>query len=288
MKTFSLLSRFLLMLVTVVLLTGCQEEATKPNETPRMFVRLENQTEHSGIMVKILELNRWTTTDSQGYFQFDTLQNGNYTFQARYPYFKTEEFSIMVNNGEIQPLINLHLKQLLQFWIEPAETTVSQNNFNNPNFFAFSGMRMKLTNISSDPVKVRINHDPLYPWGLVPQELNWPCVPNPDNRPDFCYEHYGWLGNTDAIILFYLTIYPGDTLSRIVPGPSNVIGKDCVRIGKYLFFSLLNNDHYYPEYFDAAYFWIDTLPHPQPYNQLNKTLIKKQELFRPAIINITN
>jgi hypothetical protein len=122
----------------------------------------------------------------------------------------------------------------------------------------------------------------------VPQGFDWPFVPNPDKRPEFCAEHYGWLGSTDLIVDFAITILPEETKFARVPKPGTTIPRDCVKKGTYLFYSSVNDNFHYPEYFNADYFWADTLPHPQAYNQLNKTLLKKRELFRPAVVHIIN
>lgn len=253
-----------------------------------LIVRLENQTDHSGIMIRLVELNKFVITDSLGHFDFDTLAPGNYTLRARYPYFKSEQRTVLVEEGKIKMPINIVLKQQLQFWIEPAETTISRSNLNDPNFFSFSGMRLHIVNISGERVNVGTYLDPLYPWGIVPQRFDWPFVQNPDNRTEYCYERYGWLGSTDLIVNFRFWIQHGETLLVIVPQPLTRIRRDCVKEGTYLFYSLLNNNGHYPEYFEPDYFWVDTLPHPQPYNQLTKTFFKKRQLFHPVIIHITN
>jgi len=265
----------------------CKDNSIQPQFTGKS-IKLENQSDHSGIMIRLVELNKFVITDSQGRFEFDSLATGQYTLKAKYPYFKTEQRTVLVEGGKIKTPINIVLKQQLQFWIEPAETTISHNNLNDPNFFSLSGMRLHIVNISGEPVSVWTPLDPKYSWGLAPQGFNWPFFPNPDNRPDYCYEHYGWLGSTDMTVAFSFWIQPGETLLVTVPKPLTVIGRDCVREGTYLFYSLPNNHGHYPEYFDPSYFMVDSLPHPQPYNQLSKTLLKKLELLRPAIVHVTN
>jgi len=282
MKTFSLLSRFLLMLVTVVLLTGCQEEATKPNETPRMFVRLENQTEHSGIMVKILELNIWTITDSQGYFQFDTLQNGNYTFQARYPYFKTEKFSIMVNNGEIQPFINLHLKQLLQFWIEPAETTIFIYNDSCSNVL-LNGFKQFRTNNSDVAIKLSNSSSPIESWAIVSpkeKELN---IFSLDSTIHECIYHKRLITGDLAMPMSY-TLFPSDTTSVRMFDFS--IPKKCFCEENYEIYSSITDESNFPEYFRGYLLFDKSNPSQKLFDKMNRSLLLKQKLFRPCKVII--
>jgi hypothetical protein len=268
--------------IIIFSLFGFQCDLIMNSGDNRMLVQLQNQADHSGIMIRLLELNTFTITDSLGHFEFKNVPDGNYTLQAKYPYFLTEQMGVNIKGGKIQTTIKIVLKQQLKFWVEPAETIISLND---PSVNEIERWRVYYKNISEKSILMGTAFDPLYPWALVPKGFNWPFVANPDGRPEYCYEHYGWLGSTDAIVDFRITIQPGEIQSALVG--STTLSKDCVKEGTYLFYSLINDMIHYPEYFEPAYFWTDTLPHPQPYNPLNKSLIKKQDLFRPATINIT-
>src|SRR5690606_32929798 len=113
----------------------------------------------------------------------------------------------------------------------------------------------------------------------------WPFVTNEDNRHEFCYEMYGWFGSNDLIIDENEIIQPHNISS--VEFSLYISNKDCIKEGKYLIYSAPSDQFNYPEYFEAAYFWNDSLPYPQPYNQLNKTLQRKLQLFEPSIIHFT-
>jgi len=114
-----------------------------------ILVQLQNQADHSGIIIRLIELNTYTTTDSLGHFEFKSIPDGNYTLQAKYPYFSTEQIGVSIEEGKIKVPINIVLKQKVKFWVEPAETIFSRTNLNNPMGFAFIGMRVFYKNISS-------------------------------------------------------------------------------------------------------------------------------------------
>jgi len=268
--------------------SGCKDSGTQPQPTEKS-IKLENQMDHSGIMITLVELNKFVITDSLGRFEFDSLRSGNYTLRARYPYFKTEQRTVLIEEGKIKTPVDIVLKQQLQFWIEPAETTISRSNLNDPNFFSFSGMRLYIMNVSDSPVTVRINLDPEFLWALIPQGFNWPYVPNVDSIADLCYLLYGWLGATDAIVRFVHTFQPGQLSWVAVPRGIEPLRKDCVTEGSYLFYSCLSDVYHYPEYFDPAYVrgYLGG-EYREVYDRMNRSLIQKSHLFRPAIVHITN
>ena len=275
---------------------GCSKNENPVTETPEtvevccdtMYVRLQNQTDHSAIMVKLIEPDIYVLTDSTGAFAFDTLAVGSYILEAKYPYFRIEQITFEVKEGNICTPVDIELRQQMQFWIEPAETTISMNNLSNPDFFELSGLWQYRINITDEPVKIGTYFEPIELWALVPQDFNWPYVPNPENRPDECYERYSWFGDNILIISWMYTFAPGDTSYKIILSSGNDLRKECFRAGTYLFYSAPSDLGHFPEYFHGPYFWVDTLSQPQPYNPLNRTLFKKWELFRPAVVHITD
>ncbi len=176
-----------------------------------LCIRLQNQTDHSGVMVQLLELDQFVITDSTGEFTFDRLPDGIYTLQAKYPYFRTDQITVQVENGNIQTPVGLELKQQLQFWIKPVETTISMSNRGNPDFFSLYGFRQYRVNITNIPVNVSNLFEPIDLQAFVPQGFDLPYVPNVDSIPDLCYLFYGWLGSTDLSLIIMLTFQPGDT-----------------------------------------------------------------------------
>lgn len=255
------------------------------------YIILENQSEHSGILVQLVELDSVVFTDSIGYFNFGQIPDGSWTLKAKYPYFTSAEESVIVEDNAIQDTIDILMRQKLQFWIEPAETTISMDQ-SDSSVFTFT-LQGYLVNITDERVTVRGVLDPRTFFAISPQGIQWPFVPNRDNRTEFCYEHYEWFGATDAIDLFDFNFNPGDTISFRARLPEGWFLKSCFNPGIYLVFSAPSDHWNYQEYFDPAYFWDrEKDPFPPPWaweksKQLNKTLLLKRELFQPATINLT-
>lgn len=259
-----------------------QNEGMKVHE--RSIVTLQNQSEHSGIMVKLVELDTFVITDSSGSFEFPKLRDGNYTLMAKYPYFSTKLLNIIVVDSTVQTRVNIELKQQFQFWIEPAETTISKSNMNNPNFFLVSGLEQYRVNISHSALNVRSELDPLNYCAFYPEGFNWPFIPNPDSLPDFCFINYGWIGSNDAYHDINLSFQADDT--SWVPIPQDILLKNCFYQGSYKFLSSVTDTYHYPEYFNPAYVRNQSNPNQGLYDQMNRSLFKKLHLFRPATINI--
>lgn len=284
--------KYIYVLLCIVILLCCKQEG--PIEvipSKHNYVRLEKQSEHSGIMVSITDFKEFVLTDSLGYFKFDSIPDGNYTLKAKYPYFLPKQITVEFKNNRITTQVKIELKQQMQFWIEPPETTVSisGSTFNNPEVFKFGGLRMYGVNTTDQPVTLGTWVEPRFPWALEPQSFDWPLVP-PDNIEDYCYSGYGSLGGGAFIIDFKFRLQPGDTLWDYTPRAQNWLEKICVKPGKYLLFGAISDLGHYPEYFEIGYFWPDTItvpPYP-PINPLLKTITKKKALFRPATINIIN
>lgn len=253
----------------------------------RHIVTLQNQNEHSGIMLRIVELDTFVLTDSCGHFEFPKLPDGNYTFEARYPYFDSKQMNILITENMIQSEVQIELKQLFQFWIEPAEISISKSNIGDPDFFSVAGLRQYRVNITESTLTVRSGLDPLDYWAFYPEGFDWPYIPNPDSLQDFCYANYGWMGRNDLFHDIDLIFQPNDTTWVSVPQPSIML-KDCFYQGAYKFYSSVTDTYNYPEYFHPAFVRNLRSPNHGLYDQMNRSLFKKTQLFRPAKLNITN
>ena len=249
-------------------------------------VHLQNQIEHSGIMVRLIELDKFVITDSNGHFEFNTLPDGNYTIEAKYPYFSPEKKTIQVQYGKVQTEVSLELKQQLQFWIQPPETTVSMGNLGSPYAFSLSGFRQYRVNLTDVPVTVGTYVEPQEFLVLVPQGFEWPYIANPDSLPDYCYREYGWMGGNDLIIDAMHTFQPEDTTSFRIVNNTIVEHKECFRAGDYFIYSAVSDLGHYPQYFDPVY--VLYTPNQPLYYEMNRSVTKKRNLFRPAIIHLTN
>ncbi len=254
-------------------------------DTISLKVLLQKQTDHSGIMVNIVELDTFLVTDSSGRFILNNFDaDGYYTLSAKYPYFKTEEMSVQFQDGKIITPVNLELQQLLQFWIEPAETTLSMDDGGNPNVFSFGEFRLWDVNISDEPVTVWGGYLPIYLRAIVPQDNEWPYVPNPDSLPNFCYLEYNWFGANDADFVFIFTLQPHDTSYTYIRYYGSIV---CFQEGLYALYSAISDLAHYPEYFDPGYvFYGGDRKHL--YEKMNRSLFKKLELFKPALVHLTN
>jgi|GEM_PF-4154748 len=256
------------------------------------YINLENQSEHSGILVQLVELDSIEFTDSIGYFNFGQIPDGSWTLKAKYPYFSSVRVSITVNNSVIQDTIDIFMRQKLQFWGEPVDTSISMDQ-GNSSVFTFK-LQTKLVNITDSRVTLRGALGPRRFFAISPKTLDWPYVSNPDNIAEFCYESFEWFGSNDAIDLFQFDFEPRDTISFPARSFGGWFLKSCFNPGAYFIYSAPSDEWNYPEYFDPAYFWDrekDIFPPPEAWEkskQLNKTLLLKRELFQPATINLTN
>jgi len=108
---------------------------------------LENQEEHSGIGVEILEADTFVLTDETGHYELPPLPDGDYTLNFVFPYYGNERCTITVETGMTPEKIpDVELEQLLEFLIEINDTV----------FYEGDTIRYtcKATNISSIPVPV--------------------------------------------------------------------------------------------------------------------------------------
>lgn len=284
---FNILLHYLTIPTTFFIVFLSCEGNFAPLNIGGMAVRLQNQNEHSGIMVRVVELDTFVITNPIGNFELKELPDGDYTLEAKYPYFASAEQKVSVINGKITTKIQIELNQQLQFWIEPAETTISINNLSDSVYFSITGFRQYRVNITEDPVIVGTYLEPLNLWALIPQGFDWPYIPNIDSISDLCYLRYGWLGGTDAIIDVFFTFLPGDKSYTPTIGSPNIL-KECFQTGNYLFFSCVSDLGHFPEYFDPSCIRNLDTPNQEIYDEMNRSLIKKVGLFRPAILHVVD
>jgi len=275
---------------TCLSIPGCIKDRNPVSAENQNIVKvtLQNQSDYSGIMVKIVELDTFVITDSTGAASLgNSLPDDVYTLEVRYPYFTPLKMDVTIENSRFQTPVKCELEQQMQFWVAPAETTISMSNLGDPYFFSLSGFRQYRVNITNVSINMGTYLMPWDVWALIPQGFEWPYIPNVDSIPDLCYLNYGWLGGNDAITNIVFTFQPGDTSSTLRVGSSSVL-KDCFRPATYLLYSAVSDLGHYPEYFDPSYVRDDENPTSAIYDQMNRSLIKKKELFRPAIIHLKN
>ncbi len=240
-------------------------------------VTLENQSEHSGIMVELLELDTFAVTDSTGKFILQNIPDGEYTMRAGYPYFSFAETKVLVQNGIIQTPVNMELKQLLQFWVEPSETTLSALDLSTLTAYLF------VKNITDTIVTIGGYSSPEIFVAFEPQGFDWPL----DSVPNLCERRHGTFVNGDLTVAPGYSFLPSVTKSFQRQIPMDW-GDSCFQRGTYLLFLGYTDLSRFPRYFDSGrYLWNDSDPRQPVYEQMNKSLYKKQKLFRPATILVT-
>ncbi len=92
-------------------------------------VLLENQSNHSGVLLKFLDQHGFTVSDDSGFFDTGHFQpdepvpDGAYAVRVVYPYFETKDTTVTIVSGEFDPPFQIRLTQLARFWVEPGDTT---------------------------------------------------------------------------------------------------------------------------------------------------------------------
>lgn len=66
-------------------------EPEEENNKAENYIHLQNQTDHSGVLITLIENNVVTITDSLGLFIFPKVDDGEYILQAKYPFFEIIE-----------------------------------------------------------------------------------------------------------------------------------------------------------------------------------------------------
>ena len=190
------------------LTNGCNSDCSiqRPTLEVNGYVRLENQSDHSGVLLRIAELDSTAVTDSTGFFSFSGIPDGHWELTAIYPYFGRDTTEVEMLNGVMQGQIDIALEQLLQFWVEPTDTSVAMSQSDDEYHFrlVFSGY---LSNLSDHAVRVIAAFGPRSLIAIRPLEAT---------ASKYCDEHYGWLSPTDAIVWLDITIESGETGSLLL------------------------------------------------------------------------
>ncbi|NIA31950.1 MAG: hypothetical protein GWP06_18825 [Actinobacteria bacterium] len=286
-----LFSRFFVIVSFVLFLSlfGACKRTFSPNEkgandkpkADKNYIHLQNQSDHSGVLIKLMDTDVKAVTDSLGYFVLPKAAAGEYTLQAKYPFFKILEQKVEIVDSTLQTKIHLELEQQIQFWVEPAETTLSVNE--KTRFWEFTGYATNIsdTMISGTTYSVPEN------WGLVPESLDWNFANrNIDSRR--CYDDVPTIGLTDLLGIGGFSLQPGHTYYRHLRDVWQ-LGYECTPPGRtYLFFFILVDQVHFDEFFQRNFFIDGKTDNSQSINPLWKSFFKKRELFRPAIIHFTN
>jgi hypothetical protein len=254
----------LLMILTIVVSCDERKSICRPSQGINGVARLENQSEHSGVLLKLIELDSTAVTNADGFFSFADIPDGLWKLAVLYPYFKSDTTEVELVGGLLQRPIEITLSQLLQFSIEPIDTTISMSGSAWDDYHFRMELRGRLENVSEHPVRIVAS--------FLPREL-LAIRPRQSYPSDGCDKEYGWLTPLIWENSFDYTFEPGER-RMVVLGSRYWFKTPCFEPGEYeVYWSLLDN------YFHREHF--------EPYSDLNWTLLRKRELLRPASLTLT-
>lgn len=257
------LQRLPLVCLAIALLAAINcgdESAWRPTPGLSGYVRLQNQSDHSGVLLTIAELDSTAVTDSTGFFSFNGIPDGSWQIEAEYPYFETAMATAELSGGLLQHSVNMRLKQLLQFWIDPPEMTVSMSDGDDAYHFWIEADGY-VANVSYHPVTVRATDNP---WKITALR------PRAGFVSGRCDTLYGWLCSSTIFEDFLFTYQPGDTLWYHI---KKVYQSRCFEPGECELSWVITDQYHYP-----WHFW--------PYSELSSTLVRKKELLRPGRVRL--
>jgi hypothetical protein len=173
---------FLLMtiLIGVLVFIGCERHY------PEGYVTLENQREHSGIAIEIIELDTFIITGETGHYDLGFLKEGAYHLNFVFPYYKNEKQKIRITHGMLDiPIPDIELQQLLYHTIYADDSVLRLGE--TIHYVA------EVTNQSDIPVPIWWYYTP--PWTTVLYD-------------DSCLVSFSFWGFD---IMVYDTLFPGET-----------------------------------------------------------------------------
>ena len=106
-------------LIGVLVFIGCERHY------PEGYVTLQNQIEHSGIAIEIIELDTFILTGETGHYDLGFLKEGAYHLNFVFPYYKNEKLKIRITRGMLDiPIPDIELQQILYFSIYVYDSVV--------------------------------------------------------------------------------------------------------------------------------------------------------------------
>ena len=271
--------RCLLGVVALVVVTaGCDGGGgfePRPGVSGR--ASLQNQSDLSGVLVRVVSLDSVAVTDSTGAFSFEDIPDGRWRVEASYPYFETDAAEVEVRDGLQRNAVRFSLRQLLRFWVELPDTLVSFCKCERSFDFAINGF---VENLTRSEVTVASGSTPLRDFAVIPESEESLESPAAVMTPG-CYlsgvaAGQGWCLNAYDPCRTYSMILPGDltkpgsvTLepreTRMFEISARVL-TECYEDGRYNVFWALADRSHHPEHY----------VYMEP--ELNWTLLKKPDL----------
>ena len=253
-----------------VFVVGC-DSAPSPEDISSSVV-LENQSDHSGIMVDLVGTPSFQITGATGSIGTFDVPDGEYTFSLLYPYFLPDTIVHAIENGIPSPPFSIELVQAFAFRVQPDSAVVPLSN--NQAVFSTS-----VKNVSTDSRQIG-SYSSHWPYGVTMTNGEWPN--------EYCQ------GNA----MIQVTAQGQPMLGSIGPGAEysrsptfefwtyflNQVG--CLSAGEYyLFYAPTDALAGARRYFSSIG---DSLLTPEQALELNLSLYRKHELFHPALVRITN
>lgn len=126
---------------------------------PFLHVGLENQSDHSGIVVELTDPLSYksTVTDSIGEFNFSGLRDGDGTIICSFPFFQPDTQSIRFENGKVIDWEPIILKQLIAIEISYDDSNALVIEYNSE---VYLNVQVKYTNFSSEVFQTMSPYSP--------------------------------------------------------------------------------------------------------------------------------
>lgn len=243
------------------------------------FVTLENQIEHSGIKIELVESGAFTITDGNGGFNLDNFENGFFNMVIKYPYFIADTVNVEISGGEILEWSNVELKQIFVFDFDHDELITTAVTYHDRLVYGLPLINLRVRNLTNkDFLLITDGSIPTIIWAIVPQDLS---IAHSDVSWD-CLFPNGTLYNpgTDIILPRGFLAPAQETVEKIIETGS--IDAHCFPPGEYYFFGGLNLVDDFPEYFKPGYLGDGMTA------EMNESLYKKKNLFNPIKLIFNN
>ncbi len=251
----------------ILLLNSCDRDGPAAPPPPPQpsdvsgFASLENQSDHSGILLRLSELDSTTVTDSAGSFSFSQVPPGAWQLVAFYPYFESCSLMVRVPEDSLLPAGSLLLEQQLQFWTElPSDTISISEDLLEWNTLPLTGY---VENVTTRMVGVGCYHGPPKLVAVRPAE---------GSATEECDILYGRLVCMDTHDIHWYSFEPGRVYRCDILTP---LSQSC-------FFPSSRYEVYWAISDQAHYSrWL------QSFGEHNLSLYRKKELFRPSTFLLT-
>lgn len=278
-----------LTLTSFLLLSGCGLFENE-QEFDITIVKLQNHSNHDGILIKFIDVDLFSVTHKDGSFSLPNLDDGRYTIEIKFPYFEIHRKTVQVLDNTITENFELTLKQLVQFEIVSSNITLSKGSIENELIEAhsFPPIEFVVRNLTNRPIQFVSNFGSnIELIAFNPISFPWPVFPNPDSLSNPCLNMHGFFGPNDIVYKKSTLVDSRATVRMTLQLPN--LNNQCFPLGDYKIISGINNDFYHPEHLLGGYLHsvnkteeVANVP-----NYLNQFLFNKENLFQSKTLTIT-